>query len=152
MSTIQSCFFRKSPSCKSSCRKMGANAQNIPVRGRFKRCQPSFARCLQCATWAFADRRQLRRRTMDRKYSPRYPEREYFAHSGGKNDNMPPSADRDARGEASNVMIKTTHFSVGLPWFTFLRPGKTLIFHDFEEENPPKSGSFLSCRPPRWTA
>ena len=26
---------------------------------------------------------------MDRKHSPKYPEREYFAHSGGKNDNMP---------------------------------------------------------------
>ena len=90
MSTIQSCFFRKSPSCKSSCRKMGANAQNIPVRGRFKWRQPLFARCLQCATWAFADRRQLRQRGMDRKHSLRCPEREYFAHLGGKNDSMPP--------------------------------------------------------------
>ena len=79
----------KSPSCKSSCRKMGANMQNIPVRGRLKQCQPLFARYSQYATWAFADQQQLRQHDMDRKHSAKYPEREYFAHSGGKNDNMP---------------------------------------------------------------
>ena len=42
------------------------------------------------------------------------------------------------------ALIKTTHFSVGLPWLTFLRPGETLIIGDCKEENPPKSGSFLS--------
>ena len=48
--------------------------------------------------------------------------------------------------------IKTTHFSVGLPWLTFLRPGEMPIFNDREEENPQKSGSFLSCHPHRWAA
>ena len=106
----QSCFFRKSPSCKSSCRKMDPNAQNIPVRGRFKWCQPLFARCLQCATWAFANRRQHRRRTMDRKYSPRYPERKYFAHLDGKSDNMPPQdLKRDARAKERRAANLDTH-------------------------------------------
>ena len=215
--------------------------QNIPIRGRLKGHRLTFIRRLQCATWAFVDRKQLRRRNMVCERSPRYPEQEYFAHSGGKNDNMPPenpkgtpkprddaprtqahklptrrpswAAHRQGQMEQTSIpapkremkqrgirrqgssrtamlwihrssrkrkealskrsreanlcrraprnaekrqdfpaLIKTTHFSVGLPRFTFLRPGETLIFVDCQEENPPKSGSFLSPRPHRWAA
>ena len=49
-------------------------------------------------------------------------------------------------------MIKMTHFSVGLLWFTFLRPGETLVFRSRNEKNPQKRRSFLSCRPRCWAA
>ena len=62
--------------------------QNIPVRGRLEGRQPSFVTCLQVTTWAFADSLCLKRRSLVHKRSPRYPEQEYFAHSGEKNDNM----------------------------------------------------------------
>ena len=94
---------------RPSCRKTGANAQNIPVRGRLKGHRLSFTRHPQYATWAFANRRQLRRRTMDRKCSPRYPEREYFAHSDGKNDNMPPRNPEGDIGTMSRRKPKHAH-------------------------------------------
>ena len=64
--------------------------QNIPVRGRLEGRQPSFVPCLQFTTWAFAGSLCLKRRYLVCNRSPNYPEREYFAHSGEKNDNMTP--------------------------------------------------------------
>ncbi len=94
---------------RPSRRKTGANAQNIPVRGRFKGRRLSFTRHPQYATWAFANRRQLRRRNMDRKCSPRYPEREYFAHLGGKNDNMPPKSRKETLEPRANAPRTQAH-------------------------------------------
>ena len=94
---------------KPSCQKTGADAQNIPIRGRLKGHRLTFIRRLQCATWAFADRKQLRRRNMVCKRSPRYPEREYFAHLDGKNDNMPPRNPEGDIGTMSRRKPKHAH-------------------------------------------
>ena len=143
---------------RSSCRKTGADAQNIPVRGRLKGRRPSFTRHPQCTTWAFANRRQLRRRNMDRKCSPRYPEREYFAHSGGKNDNMPPGDPKGGAGPRDDA--PRARCARRTP--DTQAPGVVLRMDELEqtsvpcskckEESPPKSGSFLSSTPHRWAA
>ena len=42
------------------------------------------------------------------------------------------------------LMIKTTHFSVGLLKLTFLRPGETLVFRAISSKKAQKSTPFLS--------
>lgn len=130
---------------KPSCQKTGADAQNIPIRGRLKGHRLTFIRRLQCATWAFADRKQLRRRNMVCKRSPRYPEREYFAHLDRKSDNMPPENPEGtpgSRDDTPQTQARTSRPRRADPW------GRSVGWTEQTSIPPSKEGNEAKGHPP----